>query len=169
MSVEGRRKSSDFEKLKAFAARSNGAVVIQSTTGSPPNQYVLRITCRSLESIDSGTPRFRDSHHVRISLPSSYPLGKPTATMLTPICNPHVFSSGAFCLGSVWNPAESLDVFIQRLIAIIVCDPIILDPHSAANTEAMHWVLAHQSQLPFDTVTTAPQTATPQRIVWVDS
>ena len=169
MSVPERRKASDFEKLKAFAARSNGSIAIQSTSGNPPTQYVLRIMCRSVEALDSGTPRFRTSHDVKISLSSSYPLGKPTVTMLTPIFNPHIFTSGAFCLGDFWNPAESLDVFVQRLIAIIVCDPVILDPRSPANGEAMRWVQANRQQLPFDTVTIAQQVAPTSRIVWVDS
>lgn len=169
MSVQELRKASDFEKLKALAARSNGTIAIQSTSGNPPTQYVLRIMCRSIETLDSGTPRFRNSHDVKISLSSSYPLGKPMVTMQTPIFNPHIFTSGAFCLGDVWNPAESLDVFVQRLIAIIVCDPVILDPRSPANGEAMRWVQANRHQLPFDTMTMAQQPAPGSRIVWIDS
>jgi ubiquitin-protein ligase len=169
MSVQQLRKAADFDKLKAFAARSNGAVTILSTTGNPPTQYVVRINCRSLEAVRSGSPAFRNAHELKINLSANYPLGKPTVTMVTPIFNPHIFSSGSFCLGDSWNPAESLDVFIQRLIAIIVCDPVILDPRSPANTDAMKWVQANRQQLPFDSVTIAQQAAPASRIVWTDS
>jgi ubiquitin-protein ligase len=121
-----------------------------------------------MESLSGGAPRYRTTHDVLVVLPAAYPIGRPTATVLTPICNPHVFDSGVVCLGgAAWSPAESLDLFVRRLRSILVWDPLILDPGSPANWTAMRWAEGRRDQLPLDEPSFGGETpAAPAPIVW---
>ncbi|HET7093166.1 MAG TPA: ubiquitin-conjugating enzyme E2 [Thermomicrobiales bacterium] len=151
MSVVAARRAADSERLRAFAAAHPAALQILQTEGNPPHRYLLRFVCRGVESLPGGRPRLRATHDVQIVLPTAYPIARPTATVLTPVCNPHIFESGTVCLGdAAWSPAESLDLFVQRLRSILVWDPLILDPGSPANWTAMRWAEAHRRDLPLD-------------------
>jgi hypothetical protein len=151
MSVGAVRRAADFARLRDFAAAHPDALHILQTEGDPPQRYLLRFVCRGMESLTGGRPRFRTTHDVQIVLPAAYPIARPTATTLTPVCNPHIFESGAVCLGdAAWSPAESLDLFVRRLRSILVWDPLILDPGSPANWTAMRWAEAHKRDLPLD-------------------
>ncbi|HEU0113864.1 MAG TPA: hypothetical protein VFQ80_04280 [Thermomicrobiales bacterium] len=167
MSVGATRRAADFERLRDFAAAHPAALQILQMEGQPPQRYLLRFVCRGMESLPGGRARYRTTHDVQIVLPAAYPIARPTATVLSPICNPHVFESGAVCLGDAWNPAESLDVFVRRLRSILVWDPLVLDPGSPANWTAMRWAEAHRRDLPLDEPSfggAAP--APPPPIVW---
>jgi ubiquitin-protein ligase len=150
--VRRQRLENDFERLKMLAGRSQGRIEIESRRGDPPEDYVLVLRCRSLERIENGLPVFRDTHKVRIVLMPDYPsvgVG-PRARMMTPVFHPHIFSDGHVCMGSVVQTSEFLDDFVLRLGEILRFRPDLVDPTSAARTEAMAWALGNMRLFPTD-------------------
>jgi ubiquitin-protein ligase len=157
MNLTETRLRREREQLEAFARQTPWLEVVD-IQGNPPRSYHLRFKCRSITRLDSGRPQYGTAHELRIDLPANFPFASPTARVLTPICNPHVFAHGGVCLGSApWQPGETLTVFADRLRRILVWDPLVLDPRSPANRSAMQWAQAHMRDLPLDSLNQAPQ------------
>ena len=128
--------------------------------------YVIEYYCPSLVKDATGQPIIGTRHQVEISLTMNYPLTQPAARVLTPIFNPHVFSSNAICLGGVWSAAETLDALILRIGALLQLDPKVLDPNSAANHEANEWVRQNRSRIPLGQVSFKGPARPVTRIQW---
>src|SRR5438132_10648493 len=96
------RLQADYEHVVALANNSGGALGIESMRGNPPDEYVLRYQCRSVERLQDGKPVYRDQHRVRVKLPAKYPSpsAPPVVEMLTPIYHPHVYPNRTVCMGS---------------------------------------------------------------------
>ena len=161
------RLQTDYEKVKKLVAESGGTLRLIRTTDTPPTSYVIEYHCPGLVKDSFGGFIHRNQHQVVINLSANYPIEKPSAGILTPIFNPHVFSSNAICLGGVWSPGETLDLLILRIGALIQLDPKVLDDKSPANPEANQWVRDNRSRLPIGNVTfKAPNQGQKQRIEW---
>lgn len=161
------RLKTDYQKLQAAVAVSGGDIRLVRASGSPPTRYVIEFHCPSLFREPGGRLSSRQVHQVEISLGAEYPLpgGRPTARLITPVFNPHVFESGTICLGE-WKPTETLDVLVLRIGALLQWDPKVLNPHSPANHEAMNWAMQHPEKLPLGTVTFKAVAKLEDRVRW---
>jgi ubiquitin-protein ligase len=161
------RRTTDLQRLRALEQRNPDGFKILETTGSPPNRYLVRLTCRSIESVSRNTPRYRTAHDLEITLPAGYPLAWPSVQVTTPIWNPHIFAGGQICLGGhAWNPTEFLDVFMLRLFSILTWDPLIINERSPANSIAMNWYCAHRGDFPLDRTSLRTGEVPKPRISW---
>jgi ubiquitin-protein ligase len=149
---QDRRLQADYNKLQKLAAESGGTLRIIQTSGVPPVQYIIEYKCPGLARDAAGRINKRYEHRIQIDLGLAYPIEKPAARMLTPAFNPHVFTTGAVCLGSRWAPTETLDALVLRIGALIQLDPMVLDAHSPANSEANDWVQQNQASIPLGKV-----------------
>ncbi|MEW5870950.1 MAG: ubiquitin-conjugating enzyme E2 [Chloroflexota bacterium] len=165
-SPKDRRLQSDFEKVQKLAAESGGALRLVRTSGQPPTQYVLEYHCPSLVRQKDGGMIITHRHQVEINLGSHYPFSQPGAHMLTPVFNPHVFSSNAICLGVVWNAAETLDTLVLKIGALLQLDPKVLDAHSPANSQANQWVQQNRSKIPLGNISFKTAAEPSNRIQW---
>lgn len=159
------RLLSDYEKVIRLAAESGGSLSLVSAAGSPPVTYVIEYHCPGLMK-SGGKVNLSHRHQALIQLSANYPFEKPTARMLTPTFNPHVFASNAICLGGVWSPAETLASLILRIGALLQLDPRVLDFRSPANFEANLWVQNHRSRLPLGNVSFITPAADQSRLAW---
>ncbi len=161
-----RRLQSDYEKVQKLCAESGGTLRILRVSGHPPRSYVLEYHCPSLVKV-KGELVVRDVHQVEINLPSSYPFSQPGARMLSAVFNPHVFPTNTICLGVVWSAAETLDVLVLRIGALLQLDPRVLNPHSPANGEANEWAQRNRARLPLGQVSfKGPPPVESNRIQW---
>ncbi len=161
-----RRLKTDFEKIQQLVSQSGGTLQLVKTEGNPPTKYVIEYQCPSLVKNTQGQIVLRHQHRVEISLGMNYPLEKPSARMLTPVFNPHVFSSNAICLGSVWSAAETLDVLVLRIGALLQLDPKVLDPNSPANIDANSWVRQNKNKIPIGKVSFKAAQQSKPKIEW---
>ncbi len=143
-----KRLQSDFLKVQQLADGSGGTIELIAARGHPPTMYEILFRCPSLVKDERGKIIVRSEHKALISLGSDYPFSKPTAKMLTPVFNPHVFITQAICLGGRWTPVETLDNLILRIGSILQLDPRVIDYKSLANHDAGEWAHHHASQLP---------------------
>jgi ubiquitin-protein ligase len=143
-----KRLNSDYLKVQQLADGSGGTIELVNARGHPPTVYVIQFHCPSLVKDEKGKIIVTGEHRVQINLGSDYPFSKPTAKMLTPVFNPHVFITQAICLGGRWTPVETLDSLILRIGSILQLDPRVLDYKSLANHDAGEWAHRHSSQLP---------------------
>lgn len=160
-----RRLQSDYEKVQKLVNESGGSLSLIQTVDSPPRMYVIEFHCPSLVK-EGGQINIREVHQVQINLGFNYPLEKPTARMLTPVFNPHVFITNAICLGVIWSPTETLDTLILRIGALLQLDPRVLDAKSPANTDANDWVKKHPERLPLGQVSFKTAARPEDRINW---
>ena len=158
------RLQTDYEQVRALAENSGGRLVIESTKGRPPDEYLLVYHCRTVEAVRDGTPIYRFVSRVRIKLPARYPVpsAPPIVEMRTPIFNPHVYPNRVVCMGS-WKTTEYLEDVVLRVGAMLQFDRRymrILDP---ANEQAMYWITKNLRLLPTDNVAFRPGDAPASR------
>ena len=148
------RLQADYEQVRELAANSGGRLVIESTKGRPPDEYVLTYHCRSIEAVKDGKPVYCAFSRVRIKLPSRYPApsAAPVAEVQTPTFNPHVYANRVVCMGS-WQTTEYLEDLVLRLGAMLQFDRRYMDILDPANEQAMFWVTRNLLHLPTDNIT----------------
>ena len=160
------RLRSDYDKVTRLVSGSGGTLRLLSTTGVPPIRYVIEYHCPSLVKDAQGRIVIQHCHQVELTLGLNYPWQMPTAQMLTPMFNPHVFSHNAICLGVVWNASDTLDTLVLRIGALFQLDPRVLDANSPANLDANRWVQENRSRIPLGTVSFMTGTEPAKRIQW---
>lgn len=153
MSISAERIIQDLRKIEELSKSVNGRVKVKSTSGNPVNIILLEIDYPTAPSTDYPN-RIQQKTEVKIELLSRYPFQEPSATIITPIYHPNVYSSGKVCLGSKWLPSQGLDLLVRRIIQIITFDETILNERSPANGQALNWyrdaVKKHRSAFPTD-------------------
>ena len=152
MGVIIRRRQADYERLRSLATVNPGRLTIVRTSGTPPDTIWLKINGTTVSHLPSGgAPSTTSSSTVRIQFGERYPLEQPLVYLETPVANPHIFpNTKRICLGTAWNASETLDLFVQRIWAILAWDPEVIDPGSPANTAALDWAEKHPDRLPFE-------------------
>jgi ubiquitin-protein ligase len=141
------RRRTDLEKLRELRARIPGALEILGVTGDPPRSVKLRIRIPTAKNARYPQEK-QEVSEVEIVLPESYPLPPgPFVNFTTPIWNPNVYPSGKWCFGE-WKITENLELFVTRLIKVIALDPAIINPRSAANSDAARWYIQLQGRQP---------------------
>ncbi len=171
--ARSRRLKVDHDKMLALAARSGGALTIDSAGGTPPSRYIVRLRCKGVEKADGERPVVREEHRIEIKVPAAYPLAAPYVRLLTPVFHPHIFENGQVCLGSRWVVGEGLDNLIIRLASILRGDPDYFDFASAANLEAADWFEQHPETFPlqadpFGSTVTARSGGPGRSVRWED-
>jgi ubiquitin-protein ligase len=161
-----RRLLVEHEKVKKLVAESGETLALVKTLKEPPTTYVIEFRCPGLVKGADGQPALAERHQVEINLGSNYPFEMPTARVLTPVFNPHVFSSNAVCLGGVWTANDTLDTLILRIGALLQLDPRVLNPHSPANSEANLWAQKNKAKLPLGRVTFKGPAEPEKKIQW---
>ncbi len=161
-----RRLKSDYTKTRTLIEQSGGGLRLIKVDGDPPQVYTIEYHCPSLVIDTQGELVTRNTHIVEIKLGSDYPIERPSARMLTPVFNPHVFRSLNICLGGVWNPSETLESLILRIGALLQLDPKVLDVKSPANSDANNWVKKNWGKLPLGKVDFKVATPPEKRIQW---
>lgn len=151
MNPRFRRLNRDLEDLRELEARSP-FVTIQAMDGTPPEKYVLHLTCKGITKLNRGTPVYSSSHQLGIHLHNEYPRRLPQFEMLTPVYHPNIAQSGQVCIGDEgdhgWAPGMKLSDVIVRIIEIIRYENIGLG--SPFNVPAAHWAQKNQYLFPLE-------------------
>ncbi len=152
-SVREQRLETDYRRLQALVAKSQGSITIEFAEGSPPDRYIINLRGRGVEKLDANErPVLRSEHRVRIYMPPRYPLDRVRVKMLTPIFHPHVWPTSEVCIGSDLLPGETLDILVKRLLALVKFDPRYFDFQSVAHQKAATWAQKNLTIFPFDEV-----------------
>ncbi len=128
------RMKNDYSEMKNI----QGPIVQwRPLSGEPPyvESYELTINVRT---ITGPGPNYRDTHVIKVTLPSSYPISAPETVMVTtpqPYHPNWYVSPGKWCYGS-WDIAEGLGHHVVRMIRTLQFDPDITNPSSPANGSA---------------------------------
>lgn len=154
MGVMIRRRQADLERLRELAAANPGRIEIVATEGEPPAMIRFRLNCQSvIELPATGQLVLGGRHTLRVHFGQRYPLEPPLVYVESPIANPHVFpTTRRICIGAAWTPSETLDLFVQRVWAILAWDPQVIDPGSPANMTALKWSEDHRDRLPIEPI-----------------
>ena len=168
------RLANEYNELK----RLNGRVIqIEPIGNAPYESYKVTFNIRT---IISPAPSYRDKTVCTLTIPPNYPKGAPTIiTSHTPYpWHPNWYQNGRWCLGG-WNEEESLANYIHRCARVLQFDPVITNPGSPANRDAIAFWNANKRNrrvIPCDTqalpILDAPETITintrqVQKIVFV--
>lgn len=141
------RLRNDYQRVRELVDRSD-LIHLVSTEGDPPERYLIRYTCNSVESVSkSGRPRLRDMHEVTIYLHADYPLKQPQLKWRTPIFHPNIHVSGAVCIGAWW-PAKTLDELLLTLGEMVQFKNF--DPKDPMNSRAASWSTRNKQLFPID-------------------
>lgn len=151
-----RRLRSDLRKLQELDSRSP-FVKIKETEGSPPEKYILQLTCRGISKLDdAGKPVYADTFMLSIQLHHDYPSKAPLFEVMageTPIFHPNIGAGGLVCIGDAgdhgWSPALSLDDVVMRIIQMIRYENVGYE--SALNMIANAWAEKNTHLFPLDT------------------
>ena len=165
-SARDRRLQADAAKVRHLVDESGNTLRLVSISGAPPTRYVIEYHCRSFGLGSDGQPTERMQHQVEITLGANYPFEMPSARMLTPVFNPHVYTNQAICLGHRWMPNEALDTLVLKIGALLQFDPMVLDFNSLANQAAGRWARDNRGRLPLDHVTFHAPKRPRERIQW---
>jgi ubiquitin-protein ligase len=163
------RLMQEYRRLSEWCAAQRGAVTLLGTEGSPPVRYTLQFACQSPSRIAGGQAHLTDRHTVIFVLPAMYPMRQPMVAVTTPVVHPNIWTSGQVCLGGFWSAGATLDQLAAQMWRILVWDPSVTDPDSAANGEAANWYRLNHEQAPFDRIdpgAAPPDQPAPPRISW---
>lgn len=142
------RLEADYAALQALVTRSP-LIFIDKTSGSPPEEYEIRFTCRGISSVDSlNRPVYSENHRVYIRFTAEYPAKPPQMRWLTPLFHPNVSAQGTQVCISTWYPAKTLDDLVMMLGRMIQFQNY--NPYSALNVAAAKWCDMHRHLLPTD-------------------
>jgi ubiquitin-protein ligase len=111
--------------------------------GVPPyvDAYEFVINVRTIVGVDSsGSPQYRSSSTVRVSLPGDYPRIAPVAVMTTSPkpYHPNWWPNAKWCYGH-WVASESLAAHVLRMVQTLQFDPSVTNPDSPADQAATSW------------------------------
>jgi len=163
------RLLAEYKKVLKLISESGDTLKLVRTLGQPPTNYVIEYKCLSLIKNAIGQITTGNNHLVEINLGRNYPTTPPTAKLLTPVFNPHVYANNAICLGVLqnsWNYTITLDIVILEIGALLQLDPRVLNPNSAANGEANQWVQQNRTRIPLGSISFKARQETPRRIQW---
>ncbi|MFN3603393.1 MAG: ubiquitin-conjugating enzyme E2 [Leptonema sp. (in: bacteria)] len=137
-----KRRENDLKKIKELE-KKYPFFKIHKTEGNPIKTIELEFHLEVPVSSKKKEKKFL----VKIDLPSNYPLVSPKFTIIPPIFHPHVYESGTVCMGSHWLVSNTLDLELERLIKILLFDPLYINPNSVANFSAYNWYKRNKKKL----------------------
>jgi ubiquitin-protein ligase len=143
--IRAKRLTNEYNELMKI----NGSVIkIEPIGNSPYEQYKITYNIRT---IISPTPTYRNSTVCTLTIPPSYP-SKSGAPFIFAETSPppwHVnwFKNGRWCSAyydNNFNPDESLVNLVLRCARVLQFDPVIANPDSAANRDAIDFWFANK-------------------------
>jgi ubiquitin-protein ligase len=144
--LRSRRLLADEADMRqAFSAGTLGRIV--STTGSPPEVYVIDLHVTSLVSGDANSATRGQTHRLEVQLTSDYPRVGPRCRMLTPTFHPNIDAS-SICIGDHWAAGEKLSDLIVRVAEMLAFQAYNI--RSPLNAVAAMWTDLHANELPTD-------------------
>lgn len=147
MDAKRKRREEDVRKLQTLCVRFAG--VTEILPPRDPSLAVIKMRLGLPTALDSTYPKaVQEQTDIKIELSQDYPFREPRVTILTPIWNPNVYPNTVVCLGTKWLPTQGLDLLVERLMQLIVFDPLIVNTASPANSEAAQWYLAARRRNP---------------------
>lgn len=159
------RLRNDYKRVRELVNRSELIRIVQ-TDGDPPEKYLIRFTCRGVESVTpAGTPVIRETHDVTLYLHAEYPLKQPQMKWLTPIFHPNIHITGAVCIGAWW-PAKTLDELLLTLGEMVQYKN--LGPKDPMNSRAAAWALRHKHLFPIDSRPLKGESLEDQIVIGID-
>ncbi len=154
MSGMASRRQADLERLRALAAGSAGQLTVLD--GSSPSRLRLRVR-RPTAGSDRYPAETLPGFDLIIDLPTRYPFEPPTARLEgARVFHPNVFESGVVCVGSKWQAGEGLDLYVMRVVRLLLFDGMLVNLQSVAHGAAGHWYArarrAHPQAFPTATI-----------------
>lgn len=164
------RREQDVQKLHQLSSDYNNIIEIIQVSA---NLSVLRLKLNVPTSKNKEYPSvIQPSTEIQIDLPARYPLEEPKAKVLTPIWNPNIFANGTICLGTKWLPTQGLDLLVERILKLIIYDPLIVNENSPANAGAKSWYLEargrHPSAFPTTNIQTLKKAHPSSKMTWTN-
>lgn len=128
-------------------------IQIKSSSGNPPERYVIAYNVKGIERIDGERIVYRNYHEVEIKLPGTYPRTPPLCRMLTPVFHPNI-EPAVICIGDHWTAAERLCDLVVRIGEMIAYQAH--NVKSPLDGEAAMWTDLHLDMLPIDSSDLTP-------------
>ena len=123
-------------------------IKIRSSTGDPPDAYIVEYFIKGLERIPGRRdPIERHYHLAEIRLISEYPRLGPQCKMLTPCFHPNI-EPATICVGDHWTAGERLVDLVVRIGEMISYQAYNIK--SPLDAEAAMWADLHVKELPID-------------------
>jgi ubiquitin-protein ligase/uncharacterized ubiquitin-like protein YukD len=148
-----RRLKADWQKIEELDRRSS-LIHVESTSGSPPETYVILYTCKGISKLSKKKrkPIYSSEHRIRITLPADYPFAQsgnmPVARYIGGSAwHPNIYADGTICYGK-WHVGRSLDELVLEIGEIIQYKNCSIG--DAANREAAVWAGKHEHLFPVD-------------------
>jgi ubiquitin-protein ligase len=141
------RREEDHKKIRNLVAEYAEVLDIVKVMGNPMSSIELHLTIPT--AANRNYPKeVQNNTSVRIELTSRYPFDPPKVTVLSPVFNPNIYSSGLVCLGPKWLPTNGLDLLVLRIMRLLTFDPFIVNVQSPANGEACTWYKEAKKKYP---------------------
>lgn len=123
-----------------------------STTGDPPEKYVIEYRVRGLAPGTGAEPSVREQHRVEITLTTGFPREAPRCRTLTPVFHPQIWE----IIISTDDHWDDLHPGNTRLIDIVILIGRMIayqeyNIRSPMDGEAAMWIELNSSRLPIDT------------------
>ena len=117
--------------------------------GEPPYVEKYEVTV-NIRSIINDSPLYRDSHTVKVTLPSNYPNAVPDIVMISKpiVFHPNWWPHGKWCSGN-WVISEGLGHHVVRMVRTLQYDLDITNEDSPANSEANDWYMRNRNRALF--------------------
>jgi predicted Zn finger-like uncharacterized protein len=142
-----RRLKADADQMRQ-ALENFPLIKIRSTTGDPPDAYIVEYFVKGLERIPGRKdPIERHYHLAEIKLISEYPRLGPQCKMLTPCFHPNI-EPATICVGDHWTAGERLVDLVVRIGELITYQAYNIK--SPLDGEAAMWADLHMKELPVD-------------------
>jgi ubiquitin-protein ligase len=138
LSASQLRRTQDQQLLISLFGRSNGELSAKGKLDTHSDRVHLQLRLPTA----ANTQYPQDVQHlceIEIQLPLRYPFAPPTAKVLSPLWHPNVFTNGNICLGTRWQTTEGLDLFVARIVKLLIYDPLLVNLQSMAHAEAGRW------------------------------
>jgi Ubiquitin-conjugating enzyme len=137
-SVSQLRRTQDQQLLLNLIARSEGGLKPKGQLNTQSERVTLELSLPTVASIQFPSD-VQTSCTIEVQLPLRYPFTPPSAKVLSPQWHPNVWPNGNICLGTRWQATEGLDLFVARLVKLLIYDPLLVNLQSMANSDAGHW------------------------------
>jgi ubiquitin-protein ligase len=145
------RRTHDQQLLINLIERSDGALHAKGNLNTQSDRITIELNLPTAASYHYPA-QVQNTCTIEIQLPVRYPFAPPTAKVLSPLWHPNVFTNGTICLGTRWQATEGLDLFIARIVKLLIYDPLLVNLQSMAHPEAGRWyrkaLLTHSAAFP---------------------
>lgn len=147
MDARARRLLQEIERIKRLGLVTKGRVELIGVVGEPVRELRVSVRCRT--AVSDAFPKAASSKiSITFNLLSDYPYREPGVAVDPVVYHPNVFADGRVCMGTGWTRTEFLDLYLQRVMRVLVFEDSITNPKSPANASAMEWYLRTKEKFP---------------------